>query len=158
MTSIGDSSTSVYRAAFVSFFLTLEETDTHPVDLDDAHIMAVDPEEERRERRDVDHAQAIRLARLEGQRRVLIEPAQVRRVLREVDQAGVWHGLGTAGVRDAEEVVRERRVLVVVPVGEDDSELGVVAVHFGGRVQEEGRAQAVGVLALFGVRLTCKRG
>lgn len=49
-------------------------------------------------------------------------------------------------------------MLVVVPVGEDDSELGVVAVHFGGRVQEEGRAQAVGVLALLGVRLTCKRG
>lgn len=114
--------------------------------------MAIDPEEERGERRDVDDAQPVRLARLEGERRVLVEPAQVRRVLREVDEPGVRDGLGAAGVRDAEEVVGERRVLVVVPVGEDDGELGVVAVDFGGRVEEEGRAQAVGVLALWGVR------
>ena len=37
-----------------------------------------------------------------------------------------WYGLGTAGVGDADELVEQDGVLVVVPVAEDDGELLVV--------------------------------
>ena len=58
------------------------------------------------------------------------------------------HGLGAAGVRDADELFEEGLVLVVVPVAEDDGELGVVAVFLLWWVDDDGGTEAVDVLAL----------
>ena len=76
---------------------------THAVRLDDAHIVAVDPEEEHGERGGVDDAQAVSLSGLERERRVLVEAdggrrargrregggREVREVLWKVDEGGV---------------------------------------------------------------------
>ena len=74
------------------------------------------------------------------------------------------HGLGAAGVCDADELLEEGLVLVVVPVAEDDGELGVVAVFLLWWVDDDGGAQTVDVLALCGgvsaraTRPQCTRG
>ena len=57
-------------------------------------------------------------------------------------------GLGAAGVGDADELVEEGGVLVVVPVAEDDGVLRVVRVGFFFGVDDERCAQTVDVLAL----------
>ena len=44
------------------------------------------------------------------------------------------NGLGTTGVGDADELLQENRVLIVVPVTEEDTELPVVLVSFLWRV------------------------
>ena len=44
------------------------------------------------------------------------------------------NGLGTTGVGDADELLQENRVLIVVPVTEEDTELPVVLVPFLWRV------------------------
>ena len=44
------------------------------------------------------------------------------------------NGLGTTGIGDADELLQENRVLIVVPVTEEDTELPVVLVSFLWRV------------------------
>jgi len=69
----GASSTSVYKH-YLAILCFLDEKRTYSVDLDDAHIMAINPEEEHGQRRGVDNANTIGLARLEGKSCVLVEP------------------------------------------------------------------------------------
>ncbi len=75
MRSIGDSSTSVWRATLlagvVAYSILIGKLT--PVDFDDAHAVSIDPEEERRECGGVDDAQTVRLPGNEGERRILIE-------------------------------------------------------------------------------------
>ena len=82
----------------------MERKRTYAVDLDDAHVVPIDPEEERGERARVHDPQAVRPAGLERQRRVLVEPdragdgvrarprdgAQVGSVLGKVDERRVY--------------------------------------------------------------------
>ena len=60
------------------------------------------------------------------------------------------HGLGAAGVRDADELLEEYVVLVVVPVSEDDGELLIVRVLLLRRVDDHRSAKTVDVLTLSG--------
>ena len=100
---------------------------------------------------------------LERQRRIFVEPnragnrvrvrsadgAEVGGILGKVDERGVRDGLGTTGVGDVDELVEELGVLGVVPVAEDDGELLVVGVGLRLRVDDDGGAQTVDVLALW---------
>ena len=47
--------------------------EAYAVDFDDAHVVTVNPEEESREGRRVNDAQAVRLSGLKGEGRVLVE-------------------------------------------------------------------------------------
>ena len=101
-------------------------------------------------------------ANLERQRRVFVEAdrardgrgvraadgPKVRRVLREVDERGVWDGLRTTRVGDADELGEEFSMFGVVPVTEDDSELLVVGMGLSFGMDDDGRAQTVDVLTL----------
>lgn len=58
------------------------------------------------------------------------------------------HGLSTAGVGDADELVEEDRVLVVVPVTENNRELFVVLVLLLRRVDNYRCAKTIDVLTL----------
>ena len=57
----------------VSMELRCQCGEAYAVDFDDAHVVAVNPEEESGEGRCVDDAQAVRLAGLEGEGRILVE-------------------------------------------------------------------------------------
>lgn len=73
---------------------------TYSVNLDDAHIMPVNPEEEHGERRGVNNTNTVSLAGLEGESCVLVKPdfrgyasracsglgTEILTVLREVDE------------------------------------------------------------------------
>ena len=137
---------------------------TYTIDFDDLHLVSVDPDEEHGKGGGVHDTETVGLARLERQGGVLVETnggsdgarvgardwAEVGCVLRKVDEGRVGHGLGTTGVGDADELVEEDGVLVVVPVAEDDGELGVVTVFLLWWVDDDGGAEAVDVLALYG--------
>jgi hypothetical protein len=58
------------------------------------------------------------------------------------------NGFCAAGVFDRNELVEENRVLVMVPVTENDGEFVVILMHLFRRVDYNGCAQAVDVLAL----------
>ena len=58
------------------------------------------------------------------------------------------HRLGATGIRDTDELVEKGIVLVVVPVAEDDGKLCVIRVLFCRRVDHDGSAETVDVLAL----------
>lgn len=68
------------------------------------------------------------------------------------------HRLGTTGVRDVDKLVEQSRMLIVVPVAENDGELLVVGVHLLRRVNDDGRAKTVDVLTLDRVRPTLYHG
>ena len=74
--------------------------------------------------------------------------AKVGRVLGVVDEGRVRDGLGTTGVGDADELVNEDRVLVVVPVAENDGELFVIRVLFRWWVDDDGCTKTIDVLSL----------
>ena len=74
--------------------------------------------------------------------------AEVRRVLGKVDERRVGDGLGTAGVCDADELLEEDLVLVVVPVTEDDGELLIVLVLLLWRMDDYRSTKTVDVLTL----------
>ncbi len=57
----------------VSMELRCKCGEAYAVDFDDAHVVAVNPEEESGESRCVDDAQAVRLPGHEGECRVLVE-------------------------------------------------------------------------------------
>ena len=67
----------------------------------------------------------------------------------KVDERRVRDGFSTTGVGDIDELVEELGVLGVVPVAEDDGELLVVGVGLRLRVDDDGGAQTVDVLALW---------
>ena len=99
----GASSTSVYKY-YSATFLFLDEKRTYSVDLDDAHIMAINPEEEHGQCRGIDNTDTISLARLEGKSCVFVEPdfrgyasgagagfrTEILSVLREVDKGSLF--------------------------------------------------------------------
>ena len=104
---------------------------------------------------------------LERQGRVLVEAdrgsdgvgvgtgngSKVGRILGKVDERRVGDGLSTARVRDADELLEQDLVLVVVPVSEDDGELFVVLVLLLWRVDDYRGAETVDVLTLVGIAL-----
>lgn len=57
-------------------------------------------------------------------------------------------GLSTTGVEDAQELLRQIDVLVVVPVTQDDGELFIVLVRLDSRVDDERRAESIDILTL----------
>lgn len=52
-------------------------------------------------------------------------------------------------IRDINELLEQVRLLVMIPVAEDDGVFGVVGVDFGFWVDDDAGAEAVDVLALF---------
>ena len=68
-----DSSTSVYEY-YLATLCHLDERRTYSIDLDDAHVMTINPEEEHGQRRGIDNPNTIGLARLEGKSCVFVEP------------------------------------------------------------------------------------
>ena len=80
--------------------------------------------------------------------------SEVRRVLSKVDECGVGHRLGTTRVRNGDELLDENRVLVMVPVAEDDSKFLVVRDLLLWRVNDYRSAKAVDVLTLAQTSLT----
>jgi hypothetical protein len=99
----GASATSVYKYYLATLCL-LEEKRTYSVDLNDTHIMAIDPEEEHGQCRGIDNPNTIGLARLEGKSCVFVEPyfrgdasragagfgTEILSVLREVDEGSLF--------------------------------------------------------------------
>ena len=101
--SIGDFWTSVYDIR-ISTYPNLVNECAYPIGLDDCHIMAFNPKEERRERRHINHTQTIGLSWDEWQSGIFVEAysrghgvrigpryrGEVRRVLRKIYQTRVY--------------------------------------------------------------------
>jgi hypothetical protein len=96
--------------------------DSYPINLDDPHIMSIDPKEEHREGTRIDDAQPVSLSWDEGQRGVFIKSdsrgsvfrwrggrrrgrdwRKVAAVVGEVHQAGIWERRVTLLVEGVEE-------------------------------------------------------
>lgn len=112
----------------------------HTVNLQNGHVVALEPDVLPGKGANVDHAEEIRLSRLQRD----------TQVLRVVQQGRVGHRLGAGRVGLAHEAGQQAVHLVVVPVGHSHDDLLVVHVLEGRLrvVDDEGPSQAVGVLAM----------
>lgn len=61
-------------------------TRTHPICLDNLHRVSIQPEEKSGKCSDIDNPQSVGLPSLKGERGGIVEPREVRPVLREVYQ------------------------------------------------------------------------
>ncbi|TKW49549.1 hypothetical protein CTA1_5576 [Colletotrichum tanaceti] len=110
------------------------------VDLDDAQRVALEPDVVGGEGADVDHADEVGRA----------GPDVDVEVLGVVHEGRVGHGLGAGGVLDADQLLDEGPGRAVIPVGQGDDEFLVILALVGalGVVDDQGAAEALGVLAV----------
>ena len=112
----------------------------YAVYFDDAHLVAFNPEVLACKSADVDYAEHVCLAGLNGD----------GDVLRVVHEGGVGNGFSTSRVLLVDELRDERLNLIVVPVGkgEDDFLIHLLFVGELGIMDNDGTAKTIGVLAI----------
>lgn len=112
----------------------------HAVDLDDAHLVALEPQVLTGKGTNVDDADVIRLSRLHRD----------GHVLRVIDEACVRDRLCASRVGLAQKSRNEGLYLVMIPVGksEDDFLVHLFFVREPGIMNNERPAKAVGILAV----------